>query len=432
MTIADERGAPADDAAGRRGGAGPDEAPDDRTVPAGTPADRTVPTATAADAATPATSPVAVGAPDGPRRDGRMLALAATATPTLVFRWAAAATLGVLTVLLGAAAVYAVRGLLVLVVIALFIAVSLDPAVRWLVRRGMRRSLAVTLIILAMLALLALFIWSVAPPLVGQGGKLLRDLPGYVRSLPDQSPTFRELSERYNLADKLSRLAADLPGRIGGSALGFARQFLGALLSALTVVVLTIYFMADLPRLRRGLVRLFPKARRPRVADIVNVVVDKVGAYMIGNIIISVFAGVSSFLCLEILRVPFALPLAVTVAITDLIPLVGATLGAAFCVLVAVFTTDLWPNAVVLAAFFVAYQQIENYLIAPRVLRNTVDLPEVAVLLTALMGASVLGVPGALMAIPVAAAVKVVLSPTIEAMHEPPPPAEAVSEPEVT
>jgi predicted PurR-regulated permease PerM len=180
--------------------------------------------------------------------------------------------------------------------------------------------------------------------------------------------------------------------------------------------------------MRRGLVRLFPHRRRPQVADIINVVVDKVGAYMIGNLIISLFAGVSTFICLTLLRVPFALPLAVTVAITDLIPLVGATLGALFGVLVTVFTVGLWPAGVVVLVFFVVYQQVENYLIAPRVLRNTVDLPSVAVLLVALIGGSVLGVVGALMSIPIAAAVKVVLTPAIETMHQPPPPAEAVSD----
>jgi len=202
--------------------------------------------------------------------------------------------------------------------------------------------------------------------------------------------------------------------------LGFLGAFFGTLFTALLVIVLSIYFMADLPRLRRGLVRLFPRAHRPRVAEIVNVVVDKVGGYMIGNLIISVFAGVSTFIVLEILRVPYALPLAVAVAITDLIPLIGATLGAAICVLVALFTKELWPAAILVLVFFVVYQQLENYVIAPRVLRNTVDLSSVAVLLAALIGGTVLGVIGALMAIPIVAAVKVLLSPAIAARNGPP------------
>jgi predicted PurR-regulated permease PerM len=346
----------------------------------------------------------------------------------LVFRWAAAATLGVLLVLLSGYALYAVRSILVLVVVALFIAVSLDPAVRWLVRKGLGRPAAVTVVILFVLALFGIFIWSIVPPLVDQGGKLLSDLPGYLRKLPAESKAFRELSDRYNLTNRLSALAADLPAKVAGSAVGFVQQFFGAVLSTVTVLAMTIYFMADMPRMRRGLVRLFPHRRRPQVAEIVNVVVDKVGGYMIGNLIISLFAGVSTFMCLELLKVPFALPLAIAVAIADLIPLVGATLGAALCVLVTFFTVDLWPAGVVVIVFFIVYQQVENYLIAPRVLRNSVDLSSVAVLLVALIGGTVLGVVGALMAIPIAAAVKVVITPTIAAMHEPPPPAEAVPE----
>jgi predicted PurR-regulated permease PerM len=356
----------------------------------------------------------------------RPVTLAERVPPGLVFRWAVAGTLGALAVLAVAYGLYVVRGILVLVIIALFIAVSLDPAARWLIRHGVRRSYAVGIVIGVALALFAVFIWSIVPPMVEQGTTLFGNLPRYVRDLPDKSRTLRDLGERYHLTDRLSDLAATLPTKVASSALGFVQQFFGALLSTLTVLVLTIYFMADMPRLRRGLVRLFPHRRRPQVADIVNVVVDKVGAYMIGNLIISLFAGVTSFLALSLNGVPYALPLAILVAIFDLIPMIGATLGAALCVLVALFTVGLWPGTVVVLVFFILYQQVENYLIAPRVLRNTVDLSSVAVLLAALIGGTVLGVVGALMAIPIAAAVKAVMGPAIEAMHQPPPPAEAV------
>jgi predicted PurR-regulated permease PerM len=199
----------------------------------------------------------------------------------------------------------------------------------------------------------------------------------------------------------------------------------------LLVVVLTIYFMLDLPRLRRGMVRLFPRQQRPRAAQAINVVVDKVGGYMIGNLIISLFAGVSSFVCLILLDIPFALPLAFFVAIADLIPMLGATIGAVGCVLVALLSGDLWPDVVVVALFFILYQQLENYIIAPRVLRNTVNLSSVAVLLAALIGGSVLGVVGALMAIPVVAAGKVLMTPMVEALDATPTQGEPPASPPV-
>jgi predicted PurR-regulated permease PerM len=337
-----------------------------------------------------------------------------------VYRWAIAAGLGLLTVLAAAFAVYTVRQVLVQVVIALFIAVSLDPAVRWLIRRGVKRSVAVTVIFVLTLLILIGFIWSLVPPLVSQGGQLASNIPDYMRKLPAESKTYREIAARYGLTEKITQYAAQLPGVIGGGALGFLRGLFSAVLNVLLVVVLTIYFMLDLPRLRRGLVRLFPRQRRPHAAQVVNVVVDKVGGYMIGNLIISLFAGVSSFICLFWIGVPFALPLAVFVALTDLIPLVGATVGAVGCVIVALVTVNIWPGAVVVALFFLLYQQLENYLIAPRVLRNTVNLSSVAVLLAALVGGAILGVVGALMAIPVVAAGKVLMTPVVEALDATP------------
>jgi len=347
------------------------------------------------------------------------VSMAERVPPGLVFRWAGAGTAGALVVLLIAYGFYTVRGILVLVLIGLFVAVSLDPVVRWLVARGVRRSLAVSIVVLVLVALFALFIWSIVPPVVEQGGKLFADLPGYLRRLSEQSKAVREVTDRYHLTARLSTLVADLPGRLAGGAVGSVHRFLGTLASSLTVLVLAIYFMADMPRLQRGVVRLFPPRRRPRVAEIVKVVVDKVGGYMIGNIIISLVAGASTFICLELVRVPFALPLAVTVAITDLIPMIGATLGAVICVLVSVLTVDIWPQSVIVLLFFIGYQQLENYLIAPRVMRNAVDLSSVAVLLAALIGGAVLGLVGAIMAIPIAATAKVVMSPRFAAMQDP-------------
>jgi predicted PurR-regulated permease PerM len=346
------------------------------------------------------------------------VSMAERVPPGLVLRWAAAGTVGVLIVLLVGYGVYVVRGILVLVLIALFVAVSLDPAVRWLMRRGLRRPYAVTIVVLLLVLLFAGFVSTVVPPVVEQGARLVADLPGYLGTLSEKSRAVREFTDRYQLTDRLASLAADLPARLAGGALGFVQRFLGALASSVTVLVLAIYFMSAMPRLERGLVRLFPPRRRPRVNEVVDVVVDKVGGYMIGNLIISLFAGVATFVCLELVGVPFALPLAVAVALADLIPMVGATLGAVICVVVAALTVDIWPAAVIVLAFFIAYQQLENYLIAPRVMRNTVDLSAVAVLLVALIGGAVLGLVGAIMAIPIAAAVKVVMSPAIASIGE--------------
>jgi predicted PurR-regulated permease PerM len=341
-------------------------------------------------------------------------------TTRTVFRWGVAGALGVLTVYLSYKAVLLVTDLLVQVLIAMFIAVSLDPAVRWLIQRRIKRGQAVAIIFLVLILVLAVFLLAFLPPLIKQGASLTKDFPAYVDHLRDRSPSLRSIEDKFNLQGKIHDFAETLPSKLGHSALTFGQRFLGALLSALLVLALTIYFMLDLPRLRRGVVRLFPRRRRRAVNEAVNIVVDKVGAYMIGNLAISAIAGVFTFIALEALRIPFALPLAFWVALTDLIPMVGATLGAAVCVIVAFATSNLWPQTILVAAFFVLYQQLENYLIAPRVMKNAVEMPAVAVLLAALLGGSVLGLIGALMAIPVAAAVRVILAPVIRARDEEP------------
>jgi predicted PurR-regulated permease PerM len=335
-----------------------------------------------------------------------------------VFRWAAVGTLGVLTVLLCAYGLYTIRSILVLVLIALFLAVSLDPAVQWLLRLrlGLRRSTAVTIISLVVVVMVAGFMWSVVPAIVNQTGKLLAVLPGYLRTLSDESKVVREITDRYDLTDRLSALVAGIPAKLAGGAVGFVRSFIGTAASTITVLVLTVYFMADLPRVREGLPRLFPSRRR-RVAEITDVVVEKVGGYMIGNLTISLIAGVAAYVCLTLVGVPFALPLAAAVAIADLIPMVGATLGAVICLVVSLFAVGIWPRTVIVLIFFILYQQAENYLIAPRVLRNTVNMPSVAVLLVALIGGSLLGLVGAIMAIPIAAAVKVLMSPKVTTLE---------------
>jgi predicted PurR-regulated permease PerM len=352
-----------------------------------------------------------MGVGDGDRRpdpESRM-------HPSTLIRWGVFVSLGVLGTLAAAAAVYTARSVLIRAAIALFVAISLDPAVRWLVRKGVRRSVAVTIIFLIALALVAAFLMSVIPAMVSQFRGLVDDLPKYLSQLQDRSGRFRELSDRFNLTRQIQSFISSVPSRLGSGLFGLTGRIFGALFSTLTVLVLAIYFMADLPRLRNGLVRLFPRARRSQLGRVADVVIDKVGAYMIGNILISLVAGLAAFVCFAALKVPFSVPLAFVVALTDLIPMIGATLGAVIAVVLTLFASKLWPTTVLVAIFFVVYQQLENYFIAPRILRSTVNLSAAAVLLAGLIGATALGLVGALMAIPVAAAMKVLLTEQLQA-----------------
>ena len=177
-------------------------------------------------------------------------------------RYGALVSLGAAGTVIGLYALYTVRAILVRILIALFIAVSLDPAVRLLTRRGMRRGWAVTLIFPLAFALAAGFLLSVIPPLVTEGRNLIDDLPGHLTRLQGRSAQFRELDDRYNISDQLQGLAGTLPSRLGSAARLTSRAF-GAVFNSLTILVFTIYFMADMPRIRAGVVRLFPMDRRP-------------------------------------------------------------------------------------------------------------------------------------------------------------------------
>jgi predicted PurR-regulated permease PerM len=333
------------------------------------------------------------------------------------FRLGLAATAGGVVVLVALFALYSVRQILILALIALFVAISLEPAVHGLTRRGMPRWLAVSIVLFGLILLVAGFIAAVMPAVVGQASELIQRLPGYIETAREKSETIKIFGEKVPVAEKVTTYLADLPGHIGSALLAFAGRFLGLVSSTLLVVVLATYFVADLPRLRRGVVRLFPERHREEARTVVDVVVDRVGGYMIGNLVVSLIAGIVSLGAFLILDIPYALPLAVVVAVLDLVPLVGATIAAVFCTVIAALTVDLWPNATLLLIFFIAYQQAENYWIAPRVMRSSVDLPAVAVLLAGLLGATVLGLVGALMAIPIAAAIRIIMSPQLRRQH---------------
>jgi predicted PurR-regulated permease PerM len=266
---------------------------------------------------------------------------------------------------------------------------------------------------------------SVIPPLVNQFGQLVRHFPDFLQSLQERSARFRELNNRFQLSTRLEGVLDQLPARVTGGVLGITSQVFGAVVSFLTVVVFTVYFLLDLPRLRHGVVRLFPVERRERYAHVVDIMVDKVGDYMIGRLAIGFIAGVVAFAALQGLGVPYPLPLAIFIALLDLIPLIGHPIGSIAALLVALITKGLWPTTVLLLVVFLVYQQLENYFIGPRVLRHSVDISAAAVLLAALIGAAIIGVIGALVAIPIAAALKVVLLQQIdhyeaEANGEPP------------
>jgi len=302
---------------------------------------------------------------------------------------------------------YRVRSVLLLVFVAGFLAAGLDPAIAWLEGRGLKRGLAVALIFLALLVSIVGFIAAVVPPLVDQVTNFATNLPDYIDNLAERNERIADYVRDNQIADKLRESVQQAPTNIGGSlgtVAGVAGSVLGKIFNGLTVIVLTIYFSLSLRRAREGSLRLVPKSRRGRAQELADPILEKIGSYIAGNVAVSIIAGVISFFFFLIAGVPYPVALALWVAIADLIPLVGATLGMVPAVIVAFFMG--WPLGVATLVFFLIYQQIENYVIVPRVMTKAIDISPAAVLLAALIGGSLLGFVGALIALPFAAAVK--------------------------
>jgi predicted PurR-regulated permease PerM len=334
--------------------------------------------------------------------------VAADRLPSMTYWALVALTVAAVGTLLIAA--WTVRGILLLVLVAGVIAVGLDPQVRWLQRRRVSRGWAVTIIGVLSIAFLAVFAWLVIPSAVREGHALARDFPGYLDRLKSSGGLLGTIESRYHLSDRLQDAASRLPDLVVGHIPSLTAGVGSVLANALTVGVLTIYFLLGLEGMLSTARHALAGRKAERDMRILDESVERVGGYVSGNILISVIAGTLAFIVMEILGVPFAVALALWVAIADLIPGVGAMLGAVVCVIVALFSSV--GDGIALAIYFVVYQRIENYLILPRVMGKAIDLSAPSVIVSLLIGSALGGLAGALIALPLVGVAKVVIRET--------------------
>lgn len=318
------------------------------------------------------------------------------------------AALGVLTAWWLVQAIATASSVLVLIVVSLFLAIGLNPAVEVLQRRNVARVWAITLVFLGVILVFVVFGLAVVPPLTTQSTQFVEQLPQYVEELQN-NPMIRDLDQRFQLLEKLQTYvtSGDFGTQMFGGVLGLGSVLIGAVFNALTVLVLTLYLLSSLKSLKKLAYRLLPRSRRVRATLLGDQIIDSIGGYVAGNLIISLIAGVTTFVFLSITQVPYALALSLIVAITDLIPLVGAFIGAGVASLAGFSVSP--TVGIVCIVFFTIYQQIENYWIAPAVMKSSVDVPPLATIVGALLGGALLGVVGALLGIPIAAAVLLIL-----------------------
>src|SRR3954451_15800963 len=294
---------------------------------------------------------------------------------------------------------------LILVVVALFIAFGLNPVVQWLIRHNIRHSVAVLLVALAFVAALALFILAIAPVVADQLSTLTKNAPGYFDQL-QHNRQFEKLDAKYDVIEKAKQYvtSGDLTQQVFGGVVRVRRASLGFVPNTFIVLVLTLYFMASLDTVKRSLYRLAPASRRETVADLGDRILAGIGGYVSGAFIVALCAGLSTLVFLLIVGLgKYAVALALVVSILDVIPMIGATLGAVIVSAIGL-ATDL-KVGIACIIFYIVYQQVENYLIYPRVMSRSVDISGAMTVIAALIGASLLGVIGALLAIPPAAAI---------------------------
>ncbi|WCB95975.1 hypothetical protein DSM104299_04727 [Baekduia alba] len=309
--------------------------------------------------------------------------------------------------------IYLLRKPIGWVLTATFIAIALSAPVNRL-DRHMRRGFAIAIVYLALILVPVGLTALVVPPLVTQGTNLAEDLPNYANDVQDyvnKNEKLRKLDDKYDLTGQLQKQANQLPGKVGDAAKVLSDIGLGlvnSVFALVNILILSVFIVARGKDWTDAALRLRPEAERERMRRILDSTSAAVGGYVQGALTIALIAGVQSFIVMELLGVPFAAPLAVLAGLASLIPLVGATVAAIVIGLVTLFN-DFPTDTIIWAIWAVIYQQIENNVIQPQVQKRTVQVQPFVVLVAVLFGSTLLGVLGAIVAIPLAASIQILV-----------------------
>lgn len=322
------------------------------------------------------------------------------------------ATLGGLTAIILMRALASVTQIFVLILIALFLATGLNPAVEALRKRNMSRSAAVSVIFSSVILFVIFFALVVVPPVVNQGTHLIENAPQLLQDLM-KNETISKLNTQFGLIDtlqlKLKSITSDgtlLISTFGG-VIGVGKSVLSGFFTAVTILVLTLYFITSLPQAVDLGLSLVPASRRDRVGRLTNAVIARVGAFVGSQILIAAMAAVFVTIMAVILGMPSPIAIGMIVLVAALIPLIGHFLGCGIVTLIAL-TQSVLVGVIAFTAY-VVYVQIENYVVTPRIMKRTLSVPGAVTIIAALIGSSLLGLVGGLLAVPVAASIILIL-----------------------
>ncbi|RYC14690.1 AI-2E family transporter [Nocardioides zhouii] len=297
-----------------------------------------------------------------------------------------------------------ISSVIILLVMSMFLAIGLNPVVEFFMRRGVRRGLSVLLVLVVVIGVLALFVVAIAPVISEQIAQITKNAPGWLDDL-QANKQVQKLDDQYDVIAKAREYIqnGDFGQKVFGGALGVGLRVLSALANSLIVLVLMIYFLASLPSIKHAGYSLAPASKRPRVSELGDQIIRSTGAYVAGAFFVALCAGISTLIFSFIVGLgDYAFALAFVVGLFSLIPVVGAFVSGALMTLLALTVSP--TIALIALVYYVAYQQVESYFIYPRIMKKSVDIPGSVTVVAALVGGSLMGVIGALLAVPVAAA----------------------------
>ena len=352
----------------------------------------------------PAAAPGAALAPDAHARGGLPF-------PRSYFTFAFGLAAGALSAYFLVRVAAHAGSVLTLMLLAAFFAVSLNPIVTALehqTRLPMRRGTAVLIVALGVLCLVAGFLAVVVPPVAAEVGALIKAIPKVLQEIQDRSTLLGRLDAKYHVVAKVQSALtnAETGSNALNSLLDAGKYVLSTLTSICAVVALTIYFLAGLPNIVNVAYRTVPASRRERVRGLGDEILTQVGRYMLGSLINASIAGAATFIWTASLGIPYPAALGLLVALMDMIPVVGSTIGGAIVTLVAL--SNSVPIAIATLVFYIAFRLTEDYVLLPKVMRHAVNVPPIVTVVAVLIGGSLLGIIGALVAIPTAAALKLI------------------------
>jgi predicted PurR-regulated permease PerM len=321
--------------------------------------------------------------------------------------------LGVLTAILIGGAVQTLASIITYVAAAIFIALGLDPIVSKLETMNLKRPVAILVVVAVLLGGIATLIWAILPTLASQGAHFIATAPAVIAGFGDLPIVVRldnqlggTISSAITGAEAFLSNTANWPKMLGGVVQVGVNIFNG-FFASIVILILSLYFMASLNRFKGFVYSLVPGSKREKFHDIAEQVAASVGRYVIGQFTIAAINAILSYIFMSVTGIPFALVLAFIILLLGLIPLIGTITGATIVALVALSVSP--TTALIAAIYYLIYMQVESYIISPRVMNKAVSVPGAVVVVAALSGGALLGVLGALVAIPVAASAILVI-----------------------